>query len=73
MRQILFLATLFCVSLSFSQIKEFKITGKLIADDDQSPLEAATIYMQRIKDSSLVTYTISDKNGNYFSKTSYNC
>jgi len=63
MRKLLFFATLFCVSLSFSQSKDFKITGKLIASDDQSPLEAATVFMQRVKDSSLVTYTISDKDG----------
>ncbi|WP_313791300.1 outer membrane beta-barrel protein [Lacinutrix neustonica] len=63
MRQILLLATLLCVSLSFSQAKEFKVTGKLIDEVDNVPLEAATIYLQRVKDSSLVTYTISDRNG----------
>ena len=63
MRNLLLFAALLCVSLSFSQSKPFKISGKLIAEDDQSVLEAATVYLQRVKDSSLVTYTITDKTG----------
>lgn len=60
---------LFCVVIIFftllvsAQSKKFKITGTVIAEEDQSPLEAATVYMQRVKDSALVTYTITDKNG----------
>lgn len=50
---------------SFSQEKSFQITGTLIAEDTNSPLESATIYMERVKDSSVVTYTISDKNGKF--------
>ncbi|WP_299889491.1 outer membrane beta-barrel protein [uncultured Lacinutrix sp.] len=63
MRKLLLLASLLFATVSFSQTKEFKVIGKLIAANDQSPLEAATVYMQRVKDSTLVTYTISDKNG----------
>ena len=63
MRHFFLMLALLCVSVSFAQSNSFKITGKLIAEDDQSPLEAATVYLQRVKDSSLVTYTISDKNG----------
>ncbi len=63
MRHFLLFLALLCVSISFSQSKSFKISGKLIAEDDQSPLEAATVYLQRVRDSSLVTYTISDRNG----------
>ncbi|WP_044403008.1 outer membrane beta-barrel protein [Lacinutrix sp. Hel_I_90] len=63
MRQLLFFVTLLCISLSFSQVKEFKVTGKLIDEVDKVPLEAATVYVQRVKDSSLVTYTISDRTG----------
>ncbi|WP_452221408.1 outer membrane beta-barrel protein [Lacinutrix salivirga] len=65
MKNLIYCLAFLCVSFSFAQSKPFKITGNLIAEDDQSPLEAATIYMQRVKDSSLVTYTISDKNGNF--------
>jgi hypothetical protein len=63
MRKLLFFATLLSVFFSFSQSKDFKVTGKLVAADDQYPLEAATVFVQRVKDSTLVTYTISDKNG----------
>ncbi|WP_344728340.1 outer membrane beta-barrel protein [Corallibacter vietnamensis] len=63
-KSLVFLAFL-CVSVSFSQSKSFEISGTLVAEDDQSPLESATIYLEREKDSSLITYTISDKNGNF--------
>ena len=49
--------------MSFSQSKSFNITGKLLSQDNKMPLEAATVYLERTKDSSLVTYTISDKLG----------
>ena len=65
MRKLLFFATLFCVSLSFSQTKDFIVTGKLVDIEDQYPMEAATVFLQRVKDSSLVTYTISDKDGRF--------
>lgn len=65
MRTLLLFVALLCASFSFSQSdpKPFKISGKIIAEDDQSVLEAATVYLQRVKDSSLVTYTITDKTG----------
>jgi len=53
------------VSFSFSQNKSFKVSGTIIASDDQSILESATVYLERIKDSTLVTYTISDKDGKF--------
>lgn len=57
-------ALLFAFSVS-SQNKQtsFKISGTLIAADDNLPLESATVYMQRVKDSSLVTYTITNQKG----------
>ena len=63
-RFILFLvlsSTLF----SFSQSQPFKISGTVKADSSKIPLESATVYLERTKDSTLVTYTISDKNGNF--------
>lgn len=59
-----FLVTFFFTLLS-AQSQEFKITGTLVAEDDQSALEAATVYLQRVKDSTLVTYTITDKDGTF--------
>ena len=54
-----------CVALSFSQSKTFEISGTLISETEKAPLEAATIHVERIKDSTLVGYTISDKNGKF--------
>lgn len=62
----LFLVFAFLFTLcSFSQEKSFKITGTLITEDGNTPLESATIYLERVKDSSVVTYTISDKEGKF--------
>ena len=45
--------------------QEFKITGNLKDGIEKSPLEAATIVLETIKDSTVITYTISDRDG-YF-------
>ncbi|WP_179343947.1 outer membrane beta-barrel protein [Winogradskyella ursingii] len=50
---------------SYSQEKKFEISGTLIGADSKLPLESATIYLERVKDSSVVTYTISDKEGKF--------
>jgi len=50
---------------SFAQSKSFKITGTIVSDVDKAPLESATVYLERVKDSSMVIYTISDKNGDF--------
>lgn len=50
---------------SFSQNKSFEISGKLITSDTKLPLESATVYLERVKDSSVVTYTISDADGKF--------
>lgn len=39
------------------------IKGKLVDKAMKKPLEAATIYLQSAKDSSMIEYTISDRNG----------
>jgi hypothetical protein len=65
MRKLIFVATLLSCIFSFSQSKDFKITGKIVSDEDETPLEAATVYLERLKDSSLVTYTISNKDGGF--------
>ncbi|WP_366841198.1 carboxypeptidase-like regulatory domain-containing protein [Lacinutrix sp.] len=65
MRKLLLFATLLFVSFLFYQSKDFKITGLLVAAEDQYPFESETVFVQRVKDSSLVTYTISDKDGKF--------
>ena len=65
MRKLIFVATLLGCIFSYSQSKEFKITGRIVSEENQTPLEAATVYLERKKDSSLVTYTISNKDGGF--------
>ncbi|MBC3847347.1 TonB-dependent receptor [Winogradskyella echinorum] len=61
---VLVFALLFAI-LSFSQEKSFEIVGTLMAENDNTPIESATVYVERIKDSTIVTYTISDKDGKF--------
>jgi Outer membrane protein beta-barrel family/CarboxypepD_reg-like domain len=65
MKKILIIALFLCTALSFSQSKSFKISGTLVSEEDETSLESATVYLQRVVDSSLVTYTITDKNGKF--------
>lgn len=61
---------LFCFS-GFSQ--DFSVKGILVDSIANEPLEAATVHAELEKDSSLVSYTITDKNGffNLEGKTSF--
>ncbi|MDO5968400.1 outer membrane beta-barrel protein [Flavivirga aquimarina] len=65
MRSLFLAILLLFVFTSFSQSKEFKISGTLISEEENIPLESATIYLQRVIDSSLITYTISDRHGKF--------
>lgn len=64
MKKLFLLITLLWVGMSFSQTK-FKISGTLKSEQDSIPLESATVYLETIKDSTVVTYTITDKNGKF--------
>jgi hypothetical protein len=48
-----------------AQNKDFKISGTIQDEAEKQPLESATVYLERIKDSTLVSYTISDKDGKF--------
>ncbi|WP_034041257.1 outer membrane beta-barrel protein [Wocania ichthyoenteri] len=50
---------------SFSQSQSFKISGIVKGDLNKMLLESATVYLERAKDSTLVTYTISDEKGDF--------
>lgn len=65
MKQFIFALAFFCAFASYSQSKEFKISGKVISEAENTPLESATVHLERIKDSTLITYTISDKDGKF--------
>jgi hypothetical protein len=53
------------VTAVFSQSKKYTIEGVLKSKSDATFLEAATIHLEKIKDSSVVSYTISDSQGKF--------
>lgn len=55
-------------NLAFSQ-NFITIKGKVIEKTTQLPLESATIYLSKAKDSTVIDYTISNKSGNFDIKT----
>ena len=63
MKKLTLVFALLFACFTFSQEKTFEITGTLITEDSNLPIESATVYLERLKDSSVVSYTISDKNG----------
>lgn len=61
LRAVFFLSFLF---LSFyAQSQNFEITGVLKDKTTQQPLEAATVFVETVKDTTLVTYTITNAKG----------
>ena len=48
-----------------AQSKNYTIEGILKSKSDSTFLEAATIHLEKIKDSSVVSYTISDSKGRF--------
>ncbi|MCG2610642.1 outer membrane beta-barrel protein [Flavobacterium sp. SM15] len=60
---IVLVLALFAVS-AFAQ-NSFSIKGKIIEEKNKLPIEAATVYLSVVKDSTLVDYTISNKNGDF--------
>ena len=59
----LFLLILLFSVHSYSQ--SFKVSGTLIDDETKVPLEAATVFMETFQDSTLITYTITDRSGKF--------
>lgn len=56
------LVLLLCCFFSFAQ-NSIVLSGKIINDKTIAPIESATVYLMHSKDSAVVEYTISDKNG----------
>ncbi|MGM1055019.1 MAG: outer membrane beta-barrel protein [Bacteroidota bacterium] len=63
MKSVFFLFTCFFAFQLAAQ--DFKISGKILNKESNEPLEAATIYVEKAIDSSLVSYTISEKDGDF--------
>lgn len=59
------------VSASYSQ-NFVTVKGKIIDDLSKLPLESATVYLTSKKDSTVIDYTISEKNGNFEIRTRKN-
>ena len=55
---------LFIYSNAFSQ-KVVTLTGKVIEESNKSAIQSATVYLSNAKDSTVIDYTISDKNGKF--------
>lgn len=60
-----FLFTALCISALQISAQEFEISGKLLDNENNQPLEAATVYVENPADSSLVSYTISERDGDF--------
>lgn len=45
--------------------QRFEISGTIVDKEDGSPLESATLFVERPEDSTLVSYTISDQEGRF--------
>jgi len=65
MKKLITCAVLLCTVAIFAQTKNYEISGKIVSENNKAPLESATVYLERAKDSTLITYTITDKNGHF--------
>jgi len=63
MKKLFFTFTLFVAANTFAQSYPFKITGKISSEKEKTPIEATTIHLERIKDSTVISYTISNDKG----------
>ncbi|WP_037374288.1 outer membrane beta-barrel protein [Salinimicrobium xinjiangense] len=63
MKNFLFLS-LFLISTG-AAAQQFSISGKVVDSETQEPLESATLFVEKLQDSSLVSYTISNKTGDF--------
>lgn len=67
-KKISFIVVFLFSIFSYSQ-STFVLKGKIIDKNTSIPLESATIYIKSAIDSTLIDYTISDKNGDFSFKT----
>uniref|UniRef100_UPI00366E5517 hypothetical protein n=1 Tax=Plantactinospora endophytica TaxID=673535 RepID=UPI00366E5517 len=65
MKKLLFIFILLLTSSIFAQSYPFKITGTINSEKDKTAIEAATVHVEKARDSSIVTYTISNDKGKF--------
>ncbi|KAB1156627.1 outer membrane beta-barrel protein [Flavobacterium luteum] len=63
MKKRYFLLVILFFSFSVFSQNSVVIKGKILDKNTQVPLEAATVYLTTVKDSTVIDYTITDKNG----------
>jgi hypothetical protein len=68
LKQILLITFLLSSFFALSQ-NTYQFSGKIIDNVSKVPLESATIYLTSVKDSTIIDYTISDRNGNFTLKS----
>lgn len=56
---------IFSLLSSLLYAQKFEIKGNLVDENQNTPLESATIFAEKPADSSLITYTISGRNGEF--------
>ena len=61
-KKYIFILSFFLSVASFAQ-NNITIKGKILDKNSQIPIEAATVFLTLVKDSTVIDYTISDKNG----------
>ncbi|CAL2102878.1 TonB-dependent receptor [Tenacibaculum sp. 190130A14a] len=65
MKKLLLIFNLLLATSLFSQSYQFKISGKIESEKEHSPIEAATVHLEKAKDSAVISYTISNEQGNF--------
>ncbi|AOW11423.1 hypothetical protein EM308_14630 [Flavobacterium gilvum] len=63
MNKLSILVIMFFFTLFANAQAKIIIKGKLIDKENSTPIEEATVYITSVKDSTVIDYTISDKNG----------
>ncbi len=63
---------IFLGMLSLSFYAQVQISGKVLSSSDNLPLESATVYLTTEKDSTLLSYASSEKNGSFLLKVKKN-
>ncbi len=58
-----FILLLLGLFASLTHAQEFKVVGELFDSESKEELEAATVYLETLRDSTLVTYTITNSKG----------
>ncbi|GEC71774.1 hypothetical protein FFL01_13130 [Flavobacterium flevense] len=61
-----YLSFLFVLAFSFyANAQSYTLKGKVLNINTQLPLESATVYITTVKDSTILEYTLTDKNGDF--------